>query len=122
MSAPEEETDKPFEPTQKKLEEARKKGEIARSTDLTTAAAYAGFLIVCITFGPAALVGLSSVLAVLLGQSHDIAAQIFAGGGTTLHSGILRQVFQGTAVWFLMPAALAILAVIAQRAFLVTPV
>ncbi len=121
MSGDDEDKEKQFEPSQKKLDDARKKGEIAKSTDLTTAAAYAGLLLVCVTIGPAALINLGSVLSVMLGQSHDIAVLIFDGSGTSLHGGILWKVVLATGPWFAFPAILAILSVIAQRAFLVTP-
>ncbi|WP_341367489.1 flagellar type III secretion system protein FlhB [Yoonia sp. BS5-3] len=121
MSGDQDESDKQYEPTQKKLDDARKKGEIAKSADLTTAAAYGGFLLVCMTIGPAALIGLSTALSAMLGQSHDLALAFFAGSGTALSAGILSEVFWGTAPWFVLPAILALLTLIAQRAVLFTP-
>lgn len=121
MNPADEDSDKQFDPTQKKLDDARKKGEIAKSADITTAAAYSGFLIACLTVGPASLIGLGAAMSVMLGQSHDIAITAFAGGGTAWHGGILQEVIWGTAIWFLFPAIMAILAVIAQRAFVLTP-
>ena len=53
----EEDSDKPHEPTQKRLDDARREGQIARSQDLLTAAAYAGFLLAVLAFGPSALQG-----------------------------------------------------------------
>ncbi|PLL14615.1 flagellar biosynthesis protein FlhB [Tabrizicola sp. TH137] len=47
--------EKPHEPTQKRLDDARREGQIARSQDLLTMAAYGGFLLAAIAFGPAAL-------------------------------------------------------------------
>ncbi len=121
MSDQDEDNDKQFEPSQKKLDDARKKGEIAKSTDLTTAAAYGGFLLVLVTIGPAALIGLGTVLGVLLGQSADIAADLFAGSPNPAMGGILQEAVWNTAPWFAMPAILAILSVVAQRAFVVAP-
>lgn len=121
MSEDDQDSDKQFEPSQRKLDEARKKGEIARSTDLTTAAAYAGLLLALLTIGPPALGHLADAMVVLLEQSHDIAALMFGGSGTPLHGGILRAIGLGLAPWFLLPALLAILCVVAQRALLFTP-
>ncbi len=121
MSTEEEDSDKQFEPSQRKLEEARKKGEIARSTDLTTAASYAGFLLALMTFGPLALVDMADGMVVLLAQSDHLATEVFAGSGTALHGGILQSVLLGMAIWFALPAAMAILSVTLQRAFLFTP-
>lgn len=121
MSEGEEDSDKQYEPSQKKLDDAREKGEIVRSADLTTAAAYAGLLLVLLTIGPAALDGLAVASAVMLGQSDEIANLIFAGSGTPLHGGILQQIGLGVAPWLLVPALFAVLSVVAQRAFLFTP-
>ncbi|MFQ1700445.1 flagellar type III secretion system protein FlhB [Loktanella agnita] len=121
MSAEEEDNEKQFEPTQKKLDDARKRGEIAKSADLTTAASYAGLLLVCLTVGSAALIDLGTAMVVLLEQSHDIARLIFDGSGTPLPGGILWQVTLAMAPWFALPALLAVLSVVAQRALLITP-
>ncbi len=120
MSGEEEDTDKQYEPSQKKLDDARKKGEIARSADLTTAAAYGGLLIVMLTVGPVVLADLATAMVVLLGQSNDLSLLVFDGGGTALHGGILAQVALGLAPWFAFPAALALLSVGLQRGFLFT--
>lgn len=120
MSGEEEDTDKQYEPSQKKLEDARKKGEIARSADLTTAAAYGGLLVVMLTVGPIVLNDLATAMAVLLGQSNALSSLVFDGGGAALHGGILKQVAWGLAPWFAFPAALALLSVALQRGFVFT--
>ncbi|MGJ8588579.1 MAG: EscU/YscU/HrcU family type III secretion system export apparatus switch protein [Yoonia sp.] len=116
----EEDSDKQYEPTQKKLDDARKKGEIPRSADMTTAAAYGGLLLVMLTIGPPVLDDLATTLSVLLGQSNDLSAVIFAGGGAALHGGIQQQVIWGVAPWFGVPAVFALLSVALQRGFLFT--
>ncbi|MCK0095772.1 flagellar type III secretion system protein FlhB [Yoonia sp. F2084L] len=120
MSEQDQDEDKQYEPSQKKLDDARKKGEIARSADLTTAASYAGLLIVMLTVGPAALGGLATTMSIMLEQASDLSQLIFAGSGTSLHGGILQQISWGMAPWFLIPAVFAIVSVTAQRAFLFT--
>ncbi len=55
-------SDKSHEPSQKKLDDARKRGEIPRSTDVTTAAAYFGFVITAMVFGEMALKSTGGVL------------------------------------------------------------
>lgn len=121
MSETEEDSDKQYEPTQKKLDDARNKGEIAKSADLTTAAAYAGLLLVLMFGGPTALAELASTMANLLEQSDRIADDVFAGSGTPIFGGILAEVAVGTVALFVIPATLALLSVAAQRAFLFTP-
>ena len=51
MSDDSQDDDKQYEASQHKLDEARKKGDFARSTDLNTAAAYAGILIAGLAVG-----------------------------------------------------------------------
>ena len=46
MSGAQDDTEKSQEPTEQKLLEAREKGEVARSTDLSVAAAYAGISVI----------------------------------------------------------------------------
>jgi len=120
MSNEEEDSDKQYEPSQKKLDDARQKGEIPRSADLTTAAAYGGFLIVMLTIGPVSLGTLATAMSVLLGQANDLSSDVFSGGGSALFGGIQRQIFWGMAPWFALPAVLAIFSVALQRGFLFT--
>lgn len=121
MSGEEDEGEKQFEPTQKKLDDARAKGEIAKSADLTTAAAYVGFLLVGLTIGPVALTGLCDTLGILLGQSVELGQAALAGGAQPVSGGIIGQVAWQIAPWFALPAVLAILSIIAQQAFVVAP-
>ena len=116
-----EDGEKQFEPTQKKLDDARGRGEIAKSADLTTAAAYAGFLMVGLTMGPVALIGLGDTLSILLEYSVELGAVMLSGGGRPMSAGIMMQVAGAMIAWFAIPATLAILSVIAQQAFVVAP-
>lgn len=121
MSGEEDEGEKQFDPSQKKLDDARAKGEIAKSNDLTTAAAYAGFLLVGMTIGGAGLLELGASLGVLLGQSAELSQLVFSGAGQTFSGGIVWVVAIQVAPWFVLPAAFAVLSVIGQRAFVVAP-
>jgi flagellar biosynthetic protein FlhB len=53
--AEQDDSEKAHDPTQKRLDDARAKGQIARSHDLTSAVALAGFVLAFATIGPAAL-------------------------------------------------------------------
>lgn len=121
MSGEDDEGEKQFEPSQKKLDDARAKGEIAKSTDLTTAAAYAGFLLVALTMGGVGLLGLGASMGILLGQSATLSQMVFSGGGVAFTGGVMQAVLINAAPWFAVPAVFALLSVIAQRAFVVTP-
>lgn len=120
MSRPGEDNDKPHEPTQRKLEEARRKGEVARSTDVSTAASYAGLLLAALAAG-GTLIGLGDVLSVLIDRAHALAPLVFEGAPSAPMGGLLRAVAMTLLPWFLLPAVAALVAVIAQRAFVVTP-
>ena len=121
MAGQDDDTDKSHEPTQHKLDEARKKGEVARSADLTTAAAYGGFLLAGLVAGAASIQGMSDGLMVLIGQSAQLAPVIFDGPATPLAGGVIGTVVLAFLAWFLLPAGMALLSVLAQRSFVVAP-
>ncbi len=113
--------DKQHEPTQKKLDDARRKGEVPRSADLTTAAAYAGFMLVALSIGAANLRAIGGYLAGLLDFSASLSEDIFSGGGAVASGAIMSQLAGRLLPWFLVPAALALLANVALRSFTVAP-
>jgi flagellar biosynthetic protein FlhB len=113
--------DKPHEPTPRKLEEARRKGEIVRSADLNTAVAYAGFLLAAGLVAPWATGAIGQLTRVLLGQAHEIAPLVLAPGGSTLAGGLMAAPVAATAAGVLVPAALVLLALVAQRGLLFSP-
>lgn len=113
--------DKPYEATAKRLEDARREGEVPSSADLTATAAYAGFVLSAIAAGPSALSAAAAGFAALIDQSEHLSEQLTSPGGAAAAGGILLVVVQTNLVWFLLPAALAIAAILAQRAFVVAP-
>lgn len=115
MSA-DESSEKEHEPTQKKLEEARKKGEIAKSNDLITAGAYAGFLVTAVTFGAASMQDIGSSLKAMLASANE-----WAGTGQMVFEWTVLPAVSAAAPWFVGPAVLALLSVLAQQAFVVAP-
>lgn len=121
MSAPDDDTEKTHEATPRKLEEARKKGEVPRSTDLSVAASYGGLLIAALIFGPASLQGIGQSLMVLIEQAPDLSKLVFEGAPQAPMGGVFKTVGQSMLPWFLLPATVVLLTILAQRAFLVTP-
>lgn len=119
-SGQDDETDKSYEPTQHKLAEARKKGELARSADLNTAAAYGGFLLTAIIAGAASIESFGTALAILLGQAGPLADLVFSGAAAPI-GGLLGSIVLSCLVWFLIPAALALLSAMAQRSVVFAP-
>lgn len=108
--------DKQFEATQKKLDDARAKGEIVKSTDLTTAAGYGGIVIVSVSLGGASLIGAASSLKVLLDQADQLGGVMFSGSPAPLLAGIIGEVARHISMWFVIPAAMALLSLLGQRA------
>ncbi len=121
MSQSDEGDDKQFEPTQKKLADARKKGEIPRSADLTTAAAYGGFVLVASAVGAAILSKLATELTGIFGNAPALAKDVFGGGNQAQLGGIMKSVVISVLPWFAVPAFAAILATIVQRSFVIAP-
>lgn len=118
-----EETDsaeKEHEPTQKRLDDARERGEVARSQDLSTAAAYGGLLLAAVVAGPESLSSLAQICAGLLGNLDRLAPQMSDAGTATVGM-ILLAVAWACAPFFLLPAAAALIAMIGQRALIFAP-
>lgn len=113
--------DKPFEASQKKLDEARRKGEVPHSNDLTTAGAYGGLLLVALALGGGMLRDLGTVLAEFLRAADPLSEILFkspfASSARPVFDAVLRPIW----AWFAVPALAAVLAVLAQRAFVVAP-
>ena len=121
MSQSDDSAEKSHEPTQKKLDDARRKGEVAKSADITTAAAYGGLLLAMLTLGAGSLSTLGSTMANLLDRADSLSLIWFQDGGTPLAAGLLARLVPPVLGWFAIPAIAVILAIIAQRAFVVAP-
>lgn len=113
--------DKPYDPTPARLEEARKQGEIVRSPDLNTAVVYGGFLLTLALLGPGLAGGVAQVLAVLLDQAPALAEAMLSTEGQATAGGMLRAVVPPVGAAILLPGALLVVALFAQRAILFTP-
>lgn len=113
--------DKQHEPTQKKLDDARKKGEIPRSADLTTAASFAGMVLVSTAFGATSLGDVGQTLVSIIENSNHFSQDLFDGGGNRFGGDLMASLVRSIAVWFVLPAAAALAALAAQRALIFTP-
>jgi flagellar biosynthetic protein FlhB len=117
----EDDAEKSFEPTQKKLDDARKKGEIARSADLQTAAAYAGFTIALYMAGPGIVSQLGSTLVRVIDQSSSLSESIFKGGAQSSIGSVASSVGLSILPLFSFPALAVIITILAQRGFVFAP-
>jgi flagellar biosynthesis protein FlhB len=121
MAEPQDQDDKQYEATQKKLDDARRKGEVPRSTDLTTAAAYGGFILVALTVGASSLREAASVMVGVLARAADLSRDVFDGGGQVATGSFLAEIGGAFLPWFVVPAVLVLVATIALRSFTVAP-
>ncbi|MCQ0091827.1 flagellar biosynthesis protein FlhB [Roseovarius sp. M141] len=121
MSGQSDDAEKSLEPTQHKLDEARKKGELARSADLTAAAAYVGFLLTGLAVGSQSITYVSSLLMVMIDQAEGLADIIFDGHASAPIGGIIGAMGLGLIAWFTIPAGLALLSLFATRTLVFAP-
>lgn len=121
MSGQDDDSDKSFDPTPQKLLDARKKGEIAKSTDLQTAAGYAGLTLAFLAVGGQVVTSFGSHLQAILDRSSELADVLFAGGPSPIMGGIFWNVALSLAPIFLLPGLAVLGAILAQRAFVVAP-
>jgi flagellar biosynthetic protein FlhB len=120
MSGQDDDSEKSFDPTPQKLEEARKKGEIPRSQDISTAAAYAGFLVAALAVGGYAMTQTASGLMTFLDQPERLAPRLFSGTSSAVTSQTVLASVSHLAPWIAVPGLSVLLAILAQRSFLVT--
>lgn len=120
MSA-EDQSAKQYEPSQKKLDDARKRGEVAKSPDLTTAAAYAGLYVAMGVFGAGALLHMGAILQTVISDAAGLSQVIFDGEPMPVMGAILFETAMAIAVIFVLPTGFALVALIGQRALVFAP-
>lgn len=118
-SSQDDDSEKPHEPTEQKLLEARRKGEVVRSQDVTTAAAYGGFLLAGLVIGAGSITAAGGAMMSLIEQAHRLADQMFTGHGPAALKGAVGTICLAVSAWLLVPAGLSLLSVLAQRSFVV---
>ncbi len=121
MSDGSQDDDKQHEPTQKKLDDARKRGEFAKSTDLNTAASYGGVLMVAMVMGAATLPKFAQLMANMLGNADRLSAVFFNDSAHSISGGVIQELMLSLGPWFLIPALMVVLSILAQRSFVVAP-
>lgn len=113
MSGEEEDTgDKPYEATERKLQQARKRGQYAFSADLVMAGASAGFAGFALVLGGGALISAGGALQTILSEG----LRAGPGGEDAILQlrGAIAGLFWPIVGWFVVPAAVALLAVFVQ--------
>lgn len=120
MSEGDESGEKTHDATPHKIEQARKKGDIARSTDVSAAAAYLGLFIAVSFVGINGIGQAAGALSVFFGQADSLSGTILGSGGRNMTGAILGQGLLAIAPLFLLPFAAALLSLLAQRVFIVS--
>ena len=113
--------EKSHEPTPQKLDDARKRGEVAKSTDLSAAAAYFGLLGALGLFGAAAIASSGAVLSAYLARAETLAPRHLATGGSSVSLGMATDALAGLLPLFAFPFVLVLAVIVAQQAFVVAP-
>lgn len=114
-------SEKTHEATEQKLLEARKKGDFVKSTDLHTAASYAGQLLSLGIAAPAALSYFGQFSSGLLENADAYSETLLSSGGAHLHGEILLAAGLAAAAFFIFPAFGALISLVAQRAIVFAP-
>ncbi len=112
--------DKEHDPTQKRLDDARQRGEFARSQDLLTAAAVAGFVIFYISLGSQAMMRSGAAAMVFLDQADRLAANMAQGGRPVLMQS-LQAVIAPLLPIFLVPGVAVAAVLFATKGFVFSP-
>lgn len=121
MSDSDSDDDKQYEASQHKLTEARKKGDFPRSTDLNTAASYAGLLVSGLAIGTVSMIDFGEQLSGFLSRPDTLSRTVFEGAGGPVMGGAMQGLGTVLAPWFLIPAAFVVLVIAAQRGFVFVP-
>lgn len=114
-------SDKSFDPTPQKLQKAREKGEVAKSTDLSVAAAYMGLVVAFYGAGKSVVAGVGTSMMSMLDQADRLSVQLFSGNGTPPIGGIIASISWPLIPVFLIPFVLVLLSIVGQKALVFAP-
>ncbi|MFO1174647.1 MAG: flagellar type III secretion system protein FlhB [Paracoccaceae bacterium] len=103
------------EPTQKKLDDARARGDVARSGDLTGAAALGGFTLAVLAAGPGAVAAFSGTAQSYLGQVGGLVRLGDPAAGAWGVAAWLAHMVLPVVPLFLLPALGAFAGLLGQR-------
>lgn len=121
MSQGDDDQEKSHEPTQKRLDDARKKGEIPRFTDLTTAAAYAGFTMTAGLFAVAAFGAVHNLGARTFSRAPELADAFFDGPSRGISATYLIEGAQAGLIWIVGPVLCVLAVLLGTRSIAFVP-
>ena len=117
MSDQSDQGEKVHDPTPQKLEEARLKGDIPRSMDVSAAAAMIGLLLALYFAGGAISQSSGAVMATVVERAHEFSGVMLRPGGLKLAYEWTNAALLPLLPIFLLPFGLALISLLAQRAF-----
>ena len=117
----EDDSEKTLEPTPEKLRKARENGDVAKSADLSVAAAYLGVVIAFFANGRGPVEKLGTTLMAFLDQPERLVHLYLEGSASQPMIDLIKSVILAVLPWFAVPAVLVLLSIIAQKAFVVAP-
>ena len=122
MSDDDGDSDKSFEPTPERLKKAREDGDVPKSQALLVAASYLGVLLAFYSVGKESIETLGTALTAFLDQPDRLATVIFGDALAAPVTGpLITRISFAVLPWYFVPAVVVILAVLAQKAFVIAP-
>jgi len=113
--------EKSFEPTEARIQKAREEGNIAKSTDVTAAAAYVGLLLALVMGAAQAATVAGEALSGFLAMPELLAPEILGPAGMSNLAPFVSRVVWAVAPVILLPVALTLVALYAQNVVKATP-
>ena len=113
--------EKPYAASPQKLDQARKKGELARSQDVSIAAGYGGFFLICAVFGQELLMDVHQQLAILIQRAEELSEGVFHGQSGTLTGTVLKLLVPSLFPLFFGSFLVTLAIIMAQNTFIFTP-
>lgn len=113
--------EKSHDASAQKLERARKKGELVRSQDAQTAVAYLGLAVAMALAGGWGAIYLGETLMVFLSRPGELIELARGPGAEAITGQIFARIGAAIAPLLLLPAALIVVILVAQRAIVLAP-
>lgn len=113
--------EKTLDPTPQRISQAREKGDIAKSQDVSVAAAYLGLLLAVAISGEQIGMGLGAPLTSFLGAPELLSSELLGPGGAALALEFVLRLASAAAPLILVPALFVLLSLLVQRAIVFAP-
>ncbi|MGE0407919.1 MAG: flagellar type III secretion system protein FlhB [Amphiplicatus sp.] len=113
--------DKSHAPTQRKIERSREQGDVPYSTEVTTAATYAGFYAALLAAGAWSATKICEILAGFVRRPDDVGAILRSPASRGFLGDIVGELAFALSPIFALLILAAVASVVAQRAFVFAP-